>query len=132
SARWCCSAPTAPRSAPRATARSGRWCRATTKVRGARTAAWRSSTDPGAMIPARVILVSGLLLFAAAARAQAPVTDGDPASLAGRMDRLERLLESRGLLDMLQQLEALQQQVSRLRGDMEMQMHALEQIRARQ
>ena len=80
---------------------------------------------------ARIAL--GLFLAAVtAAQAAAPVTEGDAAALAARIDRLERLLESRGLLDMLTQIEALQAQVSQLRGELEMQNHALNEIRARQ
>jgi tol-pal system protein YbgF len=80
----------------------------------------------------RITSATCLLALAATAQAQAPVTDRDGSSLAARVERLEQQLESRGLLDMLQQLEALQQQVSQIRGDMELQMHTLEEIRARQ
>jgi tol-pal system protein YbgF len=82
-------------------------------------------------VPRRLTFTS-LLLVAAAATAQAPVQELDTTGLAGRVERLERLLESRGLVDMLAQLEALQAEVSRLRGEVEVQSHAIEELRKRQ
>jgi tol-pal system protein YbgF len=49
-----------------------------------------------------------------------------------RLDRLERLLQSQGLLDMLQQIEAAQQELSALQGEIEFQNHTLEQLKKRQ
>ena len=49
-----------------------------------------------------------------------------------RLSRVEQLLNNQGLLDMLQKLEQLQQQVNNLRGEIEVQNHALEQIKNRQ
>lgn len=54
------------------------------------------------------------------------------AELIQRLDRIERLLQSQGLLDMLQQIESLQMELSALQGDIEMQNHSLEQIKKRQ
>ncbi|QKT04314.1 tol-pal system protein YbgF [Ectothiorhodospiraceae bacterium 2226] len=49
-----------------------------------------------------------------------------------RLERIERLLESRGLAEMLLQVEALQREVQELRGELEQQTHTLEQLRQRQ
>lgn len=64
--------------------------------------------------------------------AQAPVEEKGAGGLAGRVERIEQLLDSRGLVEMLSQLEALQAEVARLRGDVEVEMHALEDLRRRQ
>jgi len=49
-----------------------------------------------------------------------------------RLDRIERQLESRGLIDMLNQLEQLQRDVQQLRGDLEVQAHQSEDMQRRQ
>ena len=54
------------------------------------------------------------------------------AEIIQRLERIERLLQSQGLLDMLQQIEALQQEVNTLHGDIEFQNHTLEQVKKRQ
>lgn len=61
--------------------------------------------------------------------AQAPVDRGD---ISQRLDRIEQLLQSQGLLDMLQQLQALKQELNQLRGEIEVQNHNIEQLRKRQ
>jgi tol-pal system protein YbgF len=68
-------------------------------------------------------------IFAAPAAAQ---DRQQPETVAQRLDRLERLLNSKGLLDMLQQIQQLQQEVRQLRGDIEVQNHKLEQLSERQ
>lgn len=60
-----------------------------------------------------------------------PVHSAD-SEIAQRLDRIERLLQSQGLLDMLQRIEALQQELSALHGDMEFQNHAVEQLKKQQ
>jgi len=57
---------------------------------------------------------------------------GADADIIQRLDRIERLLQSQGLLDMLQQIEALQQEISSLHGEMEFQNHTLDQLKKRQ
>lgn len=52
--------------------------------------------------------------------------------LAGRVARLERALDSKGLVDLLQQLELLQAELRQLRGEMENQVFALEMVRKSQ
>ena len=49
-----------------------------------------------------------------------------------RLARIEQILQSQGLLDMLQQLESLQQELSQLRGEIEVQNHTVEQVNKRQ
>jgi len=52
--------------------------------------------------------------------------------LEDRVTRLEQLLNSRGLVEMLNQLEQLQREVQALRGEVELQGHELQQLKARQ
>lgn len=49
-----------------------------------------------------------------------------------RIARLERMLESQGLVDMLVRLENLQNEIQTLRGDLELHSHQLEEIKQRQ
>lgn len=57
----------------------------------------------------------------------------DPeASILARLQNIENLLSNQGLLEMLQQIEALEMEISRLRGEVEVQNHVLEQIKKRQ
>lgn len=78
-----------------------------------------------------IFLVAAGIFLGGAAHAAAPVTQGD-GDTAARLDRIEKLLSSRGLLDVLDQLQALQDQVNKLRGQIEVQNHELEQLRERQ
>jgi tol-pal system protein YbgF len=80
----------------------------------------------------RPLLIATLLAASFGAAAQAPVKDAVPAGVNERLERLERLLESRGLLDLLDQIQSLEREVQRLRGELETQGHALEQLRQRQ
>ena len=49
-----------------------------------------------------------------------------------RLTRLERILDSQGLVDMLSRMDNLQTQIEKLRGEVEMQSHQLEEIKQRQ
>jgi tol-pal system protein YbgF len=49
-----------------------------------------------------------------------------------RLNNIERKLDSRGLVDMLNRLEQLQQDVQQLRGELEVQTHQLEDVQRRQ
>ena len=64
----------------------------------------------------------------------APAQDAaDPeASILARLKNIEQMLSNQGLLEMLQQIEALETEISRLRGEVEVQNHVLEQIKKRQ
>lgn len=70
--------------------------------------------------------------LAPAAHAAAPVREKDAIGLTERVERLERLLQNQGLLELLQQVQALQQDVNSLRGAVDVQTHALEQMRERE
>ena len=54
------------------------------------------------------------------------------ANVAARLAKLERSLEGRGLVDLLQQLESLQLEIQRLQGQIEEQTYAIEQARKTQ
>lgn len=75
-------------------------------------------------------LLPGLTL---AGNNRAPVSDASgTAAMEQRLARLERLLNSQGLLDLLQQVEALQIEIGRLRGQVEVQNHELSQLKEQQ
>jgi tol-pal system protein YbgF len=80
----------------------------------------------------RALTSACFLLAALAAQAAAPVKEIDTTGLPARVERIERMLESRGLVDMLAQLEALQAEVNRLRGEIELQSYAIEELRKRE
>lgn len=52
-------------------------------------------------------------------------------SLESRLARVERMLESGSLADMLMQLEQLQREVQQLRGDVELQGYTMEEVKRR-
>jgi len=66
----------------------------------------------------------------AAAMAAAPVALAE--STKERLDALERKVDSRSLLEMLSRIEQLQGDVQRLRGDVELQTHRLEELQRQQ
>jgi len=62
-------------------------------------------------------------------------TDKNPdnnAAILSRLNDIEQRLSSRGLLEMLQQLESLQEEISRLHGELEVQNHTMKQLKKRQ
>jgi tol-pal system protein YbgF len=67
-----------------------------------------------------------------AAALVSPVYPDSNLSTSERLDRIERQLEGRGLIDLLNQLEKLQGDVQQLRGDIEVQNHQLEDMQRRQ
>jgi len=72
-----------------------------------------------------------LVLIIPCAQGQAPGKES-PASINQRLDRIERLLQNQGLLEMLQQIETLQQEIKGLRGELELQNHTIDQLQRRQ
>ena len=76
-----------------------------------------------------VLLVSGQLNITGVHAQDALDPDS---SILARLQNIEELLTNQGLLEMLQQMEALEMEISRLRGDLEVQNHVLEQIKKRQ
>ena len=67
-----------------------------------------------------------------AAALASPVHSASDLSTQERLDRIERQLEGRGLIDLLNQLEKLQSDVQQLHGDIEVQVHQLEDMQRRQ
>ena len=64
---------------------------------------------------------------------QAPVSEPAVSNdIEKRLNKLENILQSRGLLDMLQQQEALQVELNQLRGEIETTNHEIEQLQNRQ
>ena len=78
------------------------------------------------MNPARLAPV-GVLLLSASLAVQAA-----PGNLEQRVERLERVVESRALMQMQQRLDELEQEVARLRGRNEELHHALDNLKLRQ
>lgn len=74
-----------------------------------------------------VTALAGTLLLPVAATAQS--AQGD---LAGRVVKLEQTLNNRGLLDLLNRIESLQQEVQALRGQIENQGYEIEQLKKSQ
>lgn len=69
-----------------------------------------------------------LIMLAVGADASA----ASKAELETRLEQLERKLDSRSLMDMLNQISSLQGEVQQLRGDIEVQNHTLENLQKRQ
>lgn len=76
-------------------------------------------------ITASVLLVTGVLACHASLAQSS-------ASIADRLTRLERVVNSETLVDLLQRVQRLQSEVEELRGEIEEQNHALSQLKARQ
>jgi tol-pal system protein YbgF len=79
---------------------------------------------------ARNSIRMGLLLAAAVYSASAAAAR--EGSLEYRVERIESLMQSQGLIDMLTQLQQLQREVQQLRGEVEVQGHRLEELQQRQ
>lgn len=61
-----------------------------------------------------------------------PAQTDDTASLEQRVTRIERLVNSRSLVELMDAVDRLQQELKALRGEMELQGHALRQLKAHQ
>ena len=97
---------------------------------GARTGVSKSSTDlRRRLLPLALCFGLGLI---APAQAAAPVAEKDSSGMAGRLDRIERLLQSQGLVDLMRQIQVLQKEINKLRGEIEVQSHTIEQMRERE
>lgn len=57
---------------------------------------------------------------------------GNTASVEDRLNRLERLVNSKGLVDVMIRVESLQSELQRLVGEIELQKHTLDEIKKRQ
>ena len=86
--------------------------------------------------PTRLLIVFlfAEVLFSPAVFAanKAPVTTPTSPAIEKRLVNIERLLQSNALLDMLQQIELLQQEVAKLRGEIEVNNHVIDQMKNRQ
>ncbi|MEJ2508341.1 MAG: tol-pal system protein YbgF [Gammaproteobacteria bacterium] len=71
-------------------------------------------------------------LLGATGQALAQDKGAGDASLEQRVARLERKLDSQGLVDMLSRIEQLQSDVQRLRGELEVQSHTIDELKQRQ
>jgi len=77
---------------------------------------------------ARITAAICLFVFATGTT---PLLQAEP-STRERLDSIERKLDSRSLLDMLNRVEQLQRDVQQLRGDIEVQAHTQEELQRRQ
>ena len=98
-----------------------------------RTAASRSSTEhrpsrPRGRLPRGILALCLVLPGVAAGQDDVPRAG----SVEGRLARVERLLDNRGLLDLLGEVEKLNREIRRLRGEMEVQRHGMDRQSARQ
>lgn len=57
---------------------------------------------------------------------------GNPASVEDRLNRIERLVNSKGLVDVMVRVESLQNEMQNLVGEIELQKHTLDEIKKRQ
>lgn len=73
-----------------------------------------------------------LLLLLALGGVSVQTTAAEPESIEARLDRVERLLESQSLVEMMARLDALQREVQQLRGEVEEQNHTIEGLKQRQ
>ncbi len=64
--------------------------------------------------------------------ASEPITAKRKMGVDERLQRLERLMNSQGLVDLLLKLESLQKEVQQLRGDVELQTHIANDLKKRQ
>jgi len=80
-----------------------------------------------------VTLITGSFSAAAqAATEQAAAATPKAATVEERLDRVERMLNSQSLLDMLDRIDSLQQDVEQLRGQVEEQQHTIEGLKSHQ
>ena len=78
------------------------------------------------------LLVAGLLATTVAGAAPTAPAARPAMTPEQRLERLERMLDNQGLVDLLVRLEALQAEVQRLRGEVEVQTHTIEELKKRQ
>lgn len=80
-------------------------------------------------IISRILLIMlAVLPGIAAAGNGAPVIEPASEQVLQRLDRIERQLDNQNLLDLFNQVQALQSQVQKLRGEVESQQHQIEQM----
>jgi len=74
-----------------------------------------------------VLCLAGLLPLQIAAQKEV-----EQSTVEQRLERMERLLSSQGLMDMLEQVRELQEEIRQLRGQIEVQNHKIDQLQQRQ
>ena len=89
---------------------------------------WRYSVAGYIVLSASLFIPS----LCNAADKGAPVAEPSLDRIEERLDNIERLLQNQGLLDMLQQIQRLQQEVTDLRGQIEVNSHKLETLEDKQ
>ena len=78
------------------------------------------------------VVLAAAALAPAWAPAQQPAPVIDRGDIDGRLDRLERMMSTGTLVDLLSRVEELQREVRDLRGQLELQSHELSQLKTRQ
>ncbi len=81
------------------------------------------------------LLISNVALAGDAKTANetaAPVFEPISEDINGRLDRIEKAVNNKALLDMLELLESLKIEINTLRGEVEVQTHTLEQLKQKQ
>ncbi len=63
---------------------------------------------------------------------KAPVFEPITEDIGGRLDKVEKVLNNKALLDMLELLESLKIEISTLRGEVEVQTHTIDQLKQKQ
>lgn len=89
---------------------------------------------PGIIIK-YVLFCAGIVFSALAAGAdrKVPVTEpSSPEQIEKRLENIEHMLQNQGLLDMLQQIQKLQKDVTDMRGQLEVYNHELENLKEKQ
>ena len=87
------------------------------------------------LIVKTLFLCAGVVFsqFSTAGGRAVPVTEpSSPAQIEQRLENIERLLQNQSLLDMLQQIQRLQQEVTNLRGQLEVNNYELENLKEKQ
>lgn len=88
---------------------------------------------PGALrLPALAAAIAAMLHVPGAPAQDVPVVEaGYGENVEARLQKLEQSLQGQGLLDLANQVEALQRQVRQLRGQVEQQQYVIDQLQAR-
>jgi len=80
----------------------------------------------------RAVLVAGLVFAAPAWSVSKAELESRIQQLGNRVQQLERKLDSRGLVELFDQVTMLQKEVQQLRGEMEVQSHEMKSLKKRQ
>ena len=75
-----------------------------------------------------IILVSLFATFVSAGNTAVYAAENE-ATVESRLNRLERLVNSKGLVDIMVRVESMQNELQRLLGEIELQKHSLDEIK---